>query len=818
MLHDSHALERLGLPAVKVALEARTRTTLGADGVRALAPLPTLEATRTRLEEVRQARLVLDKGDEPPLAGATDVRAALDLAVKGRVLDGGQLRAMATTMRVSSALHRFLVAKEDVFPLLYGIGASMDDLGRDAEEIARCFAPDGSLADDASPALGGLRRRLRQLHDAIKDKLSDLLSSAELRPYLQEHYFTVRGDRYVLPVKSSFQNEVKGIVHDASGSGQTVFIEPQAVVDLGNRLKIAQSEVHEEELRILTELTELVVSCADELGRNLSGLAHADLVFACGRLARDLDAEMIVPEHGFGFDLLNARHPELVLQRAANPGSPLVANDIGLTESQRVLVLTGPNTGGKTVAMKTVGLFAIMARAGLHLPADRRSRIGWYESIEVAIGDDQSIATNLSTFAAHMKQIMRVLDRAGAASLVLLDEIAADTDPTQGQSLAQAILEALADVGAHVVVTTHFERLKVLAFADQRFRNAGVGFDPVRLAPTYKLTLDLPQSSSGLDIAQSLGLPRPVVDRARSLLGEGGEALETLMRTLRQKQVDLDAEKRRAEEAHDRLVGARNALEDKKAELERERRRLIEEARVELVDEIKQAREEVRGLIAKLQRVASSDAVREAMRLATDAAAKLAHAEAQQREKLPTPSVAVTVRRSAAPAGERLPPLAHAEVGDWVHVDRLEKDGEVVVVEGKDVVVAVGNMRTRLTLDQLSPARTKRPKRGMVDEAKTRRKALVERAEPAAKESLPPPPELDLRGQTVDDALARLDAFLDVHYAGGQSSLVRLVHGHGTGALKQAIRDHLKRSGYVRSFRAGTEGEGGDGSTFVELA
>lgn len=799
-------VERVELDTIQAALAARTRTPLGIARSQALAPFPRAEDARARIDITQEARRILTRGDNPPLAGVTDVRAALELGGKGVMLDSPQLRAIAESMKVSSALHRFLLSKEDDAPLLYGVGASMEELGRIADEVRSCFAPDGTLTDEASPDLGPLRKRLRQLHDQIRDKLRELVDHAEVRPYLQESYFTVRGDRYVLPVQSSFKHELQGIVHDASGSGQTVFIEPQIIVELGNRLKIAQSEVVEEEHRILSDLTLLVVSVGEELLRNLESTALCDLVFASARLANDLEAEPIKPDEAPGFDLIDARHPTLVLQRLERPDQVVIANDLGLGPAQRVLVLTGPNTGGKTVAMKTIGLFALMIRCGLHLPCSPRSRLGWFERVEAAIGDDQSIETNLSTFAAHMKTILRLLERASPDALVLLDEIAADTDPTQGQALAQAILEALADRGAHVVVTTHFERLKVIPFADDRFRNAGVGFDPVRLRPTYRVTLDLPQSSSGLDIASSLGLPAAIVERARGLAGEGSEALEALMRSLRQKQVDLDHERRRAEEAHRRLLAARDETEEKRRELEAERRRLVDEQRIEVIAEVQEARAEVRATIAKLQKAASSDAVRQAMREATEAANKLGFLEQQETAKLgPRPPTPSSVPREAVEV---------VGVGDWVHVDKLEKDGEVVAVEGKEVVIAVGNMRTRVPFSGLSNARSRRPKKGTLHEAKQLKRAQEEKT---LKTDTKPSAEVDLRGQTIDDALGRIDAFLDVHYR-GPSTHVRIIHGHGSGALKTAIRDHLRRSGYVRTSRPGEDGDGGDGVTVVELA
>jgi DNA mismatch repair protein MutS2 len=806
-MNDSSGIDRIELGAIKDALLGRVRTPLGATEVRALAPLPTRAEARTRIDALSEARSLLERGEEPAFGGATDVRAAIDLGAKGVTLDSAQLRAIAETMRGSSALRRYLLAREDDGPLLYGMGASMEDLSRTAEEVQKSFDPDGTLADSASPELGPLRKRLRGFHEMIREKLEQLLQASQIKPYLQEPYFTVRGDRYVLPIRASFQNEVAGIVHDASGSGQTVFVEPQAVVELGNRVKIAQSAVIEEEHRILTELTELVVSERDGLLVNLEALGRVDLVFAGGRLSRDLGAEAILPEEQPGFDLIEARHPLLVLQRIGKADAGLVVgNDLGLKPEQRVLILTGPNTGGKTVAMKTIGLFAMMARCGLHLPCAARSRIGWFDRIEAAIGDDQSIASNLSTFAAHLVQIMNVLDRAGAETLVLLDEIAADTDPTQGQALAQAVLEALADRGAHVVVTTHFERLKAVPFADPRFRNAGVGFDPERLRPTYKVTLDLPQSSSGIDIAQSLGLGRSIVERARALSGEGTGALEGLMTGLRDKQIELDRVRFDLEEERRKMIVAQRELERTQRSLEEERRKVIDRERVDFLRELDRSRNEVKATIARLQKAASSEEVRDAMRLASEASAKLAQTEAEERAKV-------------EPAELQLEPGKRVEnpsVGDWVHVDKLGKDGEIVAIEGKEALVAVGNMRTRVPVSGLTHAQSKRPK-GLLHESRSLKKALEEAKEKQRSAEVPPTEEVDLRGNTVDEALARIDAFLDVHYS-GPASKVKIIHGHGSGALRQAIREHLKRSGYVRNFRPGEDNEGGDGITVVELA
>ena len=818
------AIERLEFGAIRAALLARVHTPLGATEVNGLLPFAERAQALDRIEAIRQARLLLDLGSEPPVAGAEDVAAPLELGEKGIMLEGPQLRAIAHTMNAGAALRRHLLGKEHEAPHLFALGASLADLSRTAGQVLRAFAPDGQLSDDASPELGPLRARVRGLRENISAKLSELLTSAKMQPLLQENYYTIRADRYVLPIKASFKNEVKGIVHDASGSGQTVFIEPQIVMDLGNRLKIAQSEQLEEEHRILSALTEAVVQEADQLRLIMHVVGLVDLIMAGGRLANDLRCVPVKPGPKPGFSLLRARHPILLLQamaplarveEGAEPAprtgprrlEDVVGNDFALEAGQRILVITGPNTGGKTVAMKTIGLFALMARMGLHLPCGEGSRIGWYARIEVAIGDQQSIASNLSTFAAHVKRLVQILRRAGDGDLVLIDEIAADTDPNQGQALGQAILERLADKDAHVVVTTHFERLKAVPFIDPRFRNAGVGFDASRLLPTFHVTLDVPQGSSGFDIAQGLGLPAELVQRARDLTGEGSHELETLIKQIETRSSELEQARLRMEEAEARVLAAEARARDKERTLGEEIDRVRRRARVELLEEIEGRRAEVGRIVADLQAAAESDAVKEAMRKANqarDQLGKIAKAEAER--------AAV----EATPRPEPDAPLSAVEVGAWVHVPRVGRDGDVVAVDGREAQVVVGNIRMRVPVAALRPAKAKRPKQSARPAPKDFAKS--KKGEPTAEaEAKVIVEELDVRGTTVDECIDRLEGFLDYHY-GMPTTHVRVIHGHGTGALKDAVREHLKRSGYVREVRAGDKGEGGDGVTVVALS
>ncbi|MEL7369547.1 MAG: endonuclease MutS2 [Myxococcota bacterium] len=814
---------RLELDDVRGALLERVRTPLGTNQAQQLAPFAEPGPARARIEAVRQARALIDLAEPPPVWGAEDVAASLSDAEKGLMLEGGPLRAIAETMSVGATVRRHLLAHEAVAPALYGLAAGLDDLSRVARDIKQCFEPDGTLADHASPDLGPLRSRVRALQESIRAKLSELLRDTKLQDYLQDVYFTIRNDRHVLPIKASYKNEVRGIVHDASGSGQTVFIEPQALVDLGNRLKIAESEQKEEERRILSELTLLAAENADQVREIMHVVGICDFLTAAAQLSIDLRCVPVIPHDGPGFDLRRARHPLLVLQTLAPPPtqadgetdapapapkprvSHVVGNDFGLQKEQQVLVITGPNTGGKTVAMKTIGLFALMVKCGLHLPCDEGSSVGWYDRVDVAIGDMQSIADNLSTFAAHMKALVRILEMADATSLVLIDEIASDTDPTQGQALAQAVLERLADAGGHVVVTTHFERLKAVPFADPRFRNAGVGFDATALKPTYRVTLDVPQGSSGFDIAQALGLPEVIVDRARSLTGDGAQELERIIKAVEDQSGALEQARIELEKAKAEAAAAQAKAEAKQAELQRAIDKVKAGAQTDLVAEIESRQQEVKTMIARLQAATADSSASESMRMANQAADKLGKLHKEEREKLPETEVAP---KRVAKRVDRV------KVGDWVRVPKLGRDGDVVAIDGRQAHVSIGNMRIRVAVADLEVPHKPRPKRTArpaPKEFKPRTtKVKTEGDEISITE------EIDLRGSTVDEGIQRLEGFLDHHY-NTVTTHVRVVHGHGTGALREAVREHLKRSGYVKSVRAGGQNEGGDGVTMVAL-
>jgi DNA mismatch repair protein MutS2 len=613
--------------------------------------------------------------------------------------------------------------------------------------------------------------------------------------HLRDRYFTIRNERYVLPVLASARSAVPGIVHNASQSGQTLFVEPESMVELGNELSIANAVAAEEEQRILRELSEALGAGSGALAGDLEVLAGLDVLEGSARLASDLDAhspEVLTPTAAF--ELLSLRHPLLVLQH-----KKVVASHVRLDPPQRALIVSGPNGGGKTVAITAVGLSALMLRAGLPVPAAAGSRLPFFLEVKAAVDERGDLAKDLSTFTAHLAAVKDMLDGAVPGSLVLVDEIAADTDPREGAALAAAILEALVERGAAVLVTTHLDELKAIALGDPRYANARVGFDAVRLQPTYQLHLGSPGSSSALEVAGRVGLPAAVVERARAALGGQGGALGEALRALDAERARLEAERRAAAEARERARKAEERARAAEEEARRSEREAAARMGAALEEDLEAARAEVADLLAGLQS-------RPTVKAATEAAAKL-HAWRA------TVAGATRAAQAKAEAGPEALPEAPLAPGSRVRILSLGQEGEVVEVDGANALVRAGSLKIRRPTSDLLPLRGKARDVAL---ARTRAEKLT--AAQGARPDAPRSAErrLDVRGLRVDELLREVDRFLDGLYAEGEAECV-VLHGHGSGALKQALRDHLSASPYVASYRAGDRHEGGDAATVVTL-
>ncbi|MEY2668943.1 MAG: hypothetical protein RJA59_1581, partial [Pseudomonadota bacterium] len=579
--------------------------------------------------------------------------------------------------------------------------------------------------------------------------------------------------------------------HNASQSGQTLFVEPDGMVEMGNELAIANAMAAEEEERILRELSAAVTARAADLERDLAILSSLDLLEAQALLASDLDAaapEVVGP--GDGISLRDLRHPILVLQ-----DKKVVASDVRLEPPGRALVVSGPNGGGKTVAITAVGLSALMLRAGLPIAAGRGSRLPFYPSVRAAVEEHGDMARDLSTFTAHLTAVRDIAAVAGPGTLVLVDEIAADTDPREGAALASALLEEFLDRGATVLVTTHLDELKALALSDPRFQNARVGFDPDRLAPTFQLHLGSPGSSSAIEVARRVGLPEAVLERARAALSGRGGALGEALRTLSEERGRLEAQRaalaREAEAARRREeTAARREEAAFRAEKEAGAR-----VAASLADEVEAARDEVRRVLAGLQ---SAPTVRKA----TEASQKLEEWSGSLEKASRVAVSQAAAAPEAAPGGAVLP-------GVRVRVASLGQEGEVLELAGDEAVVQLGALRIRRPLSDLLPLRGK-AKGATLARAREDRLRAAEQARPAPLAS--GSRRLDVRGMRVDELLREVDGFLDRLFGEGATDAV-IFHGHGTGALKEALRDHLKESPYVGAFRRGDPQEGGDAVT-----
>jgi len=791
--HDpaEQALRDLGFPRLLEALAGRARTDLGQARARNRPLRAEPSEISEALELVAEARLLADEQRQLPLGGARDVRAFVERASKGAVLEGRELMDVAAVIAALARVRDALESLRGRVPRLWRIGERIADLLSLARRIDAAFEPSGEVSDRASSELASARERSRGLHGQLKSRIEDLLADVEVEDWLRERYFTIRNERYVVPVKAQHRAQLPGIVHNASQSGQTLFVEPQQLIGLGNELAIAQSVAAEEERKVLQELTLALGRRSAELLDSMEALGELDEAEACARLANDLNAhapELCSPKGPF--ELRALRHPLLVLQ-----GKKVVASDVRLEQTARALIVSGPNAGGKTVTLTGVGLCALMLRAGLPIPAAEGSRLPVYPGVYSAIGDAQDLGRDLSTFSAHIVALRDILARTGPGSLVLIDEVAADTDPREGAAIATAILEELLDRGATTLVTTHLEELKALGLGDPRFANAHVGFDPVNLAPTYKLHLGSPGASSAIDIAHRVGLSDVICARARSHLSGTAGPLAKALEKLEQERAGLERARTEAERARDEANARRQEAEARLRDIEERIRPEAEAARQKLLRDLESAQVWVSERVAELQ-------VSPTLAKAAEVRRQLRDVETAQKREL------AQAQPEAVAPEERGGEL---KVGARAHVVSLGRDAEVVELHGEQATVQAGALRMRVPLTDLVPLR------GKAKPAEPRLKsapgAQLAKAKTAGAAGLAMPPEqVDVRGLRAEDALRLVEGFLDRLYGEGRPAAV-IVHGHGTGALKATLREYLGGSPYVARWSP----EGGDGATRVEL-
>jgi DNA mismatch repair protein MutS2 len=797
MQPSTKSIHDLEWPALTAQLAARAQSVQAQLRARELSPADTLDDARERMARTTEALRASRDGDpipNGPLPDVTDALLRIDRVAEVTALELHQVREV---IRTSHTLRRWSQARRSTMPALAAALHSEVSLDRLLAALDQAVDTDGTLADRASADLARCRRQVHDMRGRVVQRLEEFM--AKYAAVLQDRFYTLRDGRYVLPVRSDSHIRVPGIVHGSSGSGATLFIEPRPVVLLGNQLKVLTAEMEREEARVLMELAERCRGEIRALEEAHEACVRADLLGAIVSLGNDLKAVAVEPESEPVLDLRRARHPLLALSPAG-----VVPNDLAL-RAGKVLVVSGPNAGGKTVALKTLGLAAMMVRAGLPLPVQEGSRVGWFDPVFCDVGDDQSLARNLSTFSAHVSNLADVLRAVRPGALVLLDELAGGTDPEEGSALAAAVLETLAARGAAVAVTTHYELLKTLAVRDDRFVNASVGFDLATMAPTFAVTMGVPGASSALAVARRFGVPDDVVERARGLLPEHAGSREDVLRRLQDEERGARLARAAVEEESRVIAALRVELEAEKHALRAKERDRLSREGSELVGLLRRAREELRDAQAKLRRKkVGEDDVREVER-AVNEVAKMASMEGALGKGLEALKPIGSGRRAAREDELR--------AGVKVYVPRLGNTVEVLEAPSRGQLrVAAGALKLMVAVDEVQ-----------LDGGAAEAMGEAVRGRAAAPTSTAPDAPLeralrvesntcDVRGLRADDAIGMVDTFLD-RVLGAGSTTGYVLHGHGTGALKLAVREHLKRSPWVRGSRAADPEDGGDAFT-----
>jgi DNA mismatch repair protein MutS2 len=811
---DTKTLSVLEYHKILERLAANCAFSASADLARKLQPSTHLDEVQRLLAETTEAHHLL-AASEASIGSAHDVRPAVELARRGGVIEPQEMLDIKSTL-VSARTLKKLFEKtskgeteepretrsrrgqtrnpENPYPRLSEIALGLPAPLGLVDAISRTISDRGEVLDSASPKLASLRRESRVAHDRLMTRLQKYITDSHTASMLQESIITQRDGRYVIPLRSEFKGRIKAIVHDQSSSGATLFIEPLPVVEANNDLRELQLKERDEERRVLAELSVLVAQHADEIVWGVEALAVLDLAFAKAKYAEELHASEPILREAFNVQrstcnlkLMQARHPLL------DP-TTVVAIDFDLPENTRAVVITGPNTGGKTVALKTVGLLVLMAQSGLHIPAESGSELSLFRAVYADIGDEQSIQQSLSTFSGHITNIIHILKKADERALVILDELGAGTDPQEGAALARAILAHLLGRGVTTLVTTHHPELKSFAHETEGVVNASVEFELKTLRPTFQLTIGLPGRSNAIAIASRLGLDPEIVAAAKSEVHPDDLRTDKLLD-------DIRKERNRSSRERDKAIKARQKTDALNAELEQRLEKIEDERREVLA----KARAEGELEVAVLKR--NLDSLRGQLRNARQPLDALKSVE-QKVEAMEQKVEAVVERRpqtvDRGPSNVQRP----LSLGERVRVGTLNAEGVVTALGESDAEVQIGSLRVRARLVDLERKQTE-DSRPMTEESTVNLPSSAVRTKS-------PGLEVSLRGMTVEEALEALERYLDQAYLAGLP-FVRIVHGKGTGKLRAAVREALRGHSYVKSFEEGGEKEGGEGVTIAKI-
>lgn len=791
---NQKALETLEYKKIIAQLKREMGSAASAKLADELTPLTSEKIIKEELRSTTEAVDLIVRKGPLPTGGLYDIREALLLAKKGGSLTMRQLLEVQNVLGISSEVVAFM--HDDALPELKYIGEMVDlivEFTALEKEISRCILTEDEMADNASPKLKDIRRSIHQQNQAIKNKLSRIITSSSNKTYLQDAIVTMRDGRYVIPVKQEYRSFFPGMVHDQSKGGATLFIEPQGVVELNNKLRELEVEEQLEIARILAELSSRVAEHYREIRSNLELLIKLDFIMAKGKLSCKMHASEPKIDTDGELRLISARHPLIEYKKA-------VPVDIRIGGDYRTLIITGPNTGGKTVSLKTAGLLVMMAQSGLHIPASHASTLPIFGEVFADIGDEQSIEQSLSTFSSHMKNIVSIIDKAIYDSLVLVDELGAGTDPTEGAALAIAILERFYDSGALTMATTHYNELKKYALATSGVENAAMEFDVETLTPTYRLLIGVPGKSNAFEISKKLGLSESVIERASEHIKHGDMEFENVISSIEDDKRKAAADRLDAESMRTEIEERLKKLEEKEKAISEKRADIIAEAKREARELLRETKSAVKDVQKDLRRLQKSGAH---TNLNTGALEK-SRRKINEAENLVSEKVVKQVNSEPVSADT-------LKIGDRVKLLTIGQNGTILSLpdEKGNLMINIGALKVKARLQDLM----------LINEGKDRKpqaKSSSKYGSLLRSKSSSVSASINVMGKNLDDALADVEKYLDDVYMAGLD-MASIIHGRGGGILKDGIRQMLKRKKYVDSFGAASYNDGGEGVTVVRM-
>jgi DNA mismatch repair protein MutS2 len=788
MVLDERVVRKLDFDKILARLADQCMLPRAREMAEELTPYISLELVREALEETGEGKALLRVNPLFSVRGAKEIRPYLERCLRGGTLTPDELLHIRDTIKTARQIKQSILEGKTQVPHLKEVIEGITLPKGLEEEITRCISEEGQVADQASSELADLRRGVNRLQQRIRETLDGIIRNSSNQKILQDPIVTQRSDRYVVPVKQEYRQSFPGIVHDQSASGATLFIEPMAVVNLGNELREVVIKEQREVQRILMMLSARVEGEAELIADAHEVLARVDFILAKARLSEGMNAGAPILSEKQEIKLVQARHPLLT--------GKVIPLSIELGTRFDTIVITGPNTGGKTVALKTTGLLTAMAQCGLHIPAESDSRIGVFTQIFADIGDEQSVEQSLSTFSGHMKNIVEIVQKVDRRSLILLDEVGAGTDPTEGAALAMAIIAELHERGAKIVATTHYGALKSFAYNTPRVENASVEFDSETLRPTYRLLIGIPGKSNAFYIAGRLGLTEPVLNRAKTYVTEREMQVADLIENLEDTQREIDWEKRRAREERQAIEKESLGFKEKSQQLEEEYQELMARAKDQATELVREARREAERLIDELKQALKEERKdQQAIERARQGMRKLSN------------------KVGAQEGSTRGPGEVNADeikLGQMVYMIKLRQKGQVLKLpnEAGEILVQAGVIKLNVPVSEIRIVKEEKPKQPTRSVGGQGRLGM-NKAETVRS-------EIDLRGMMVDEASRELDKYLDDAVLTGVGQ-VYVIHGKGTGALRSGIQDFLRGHHHVKSFRLGQHGEGDLGVTVAEL-